>query len=121
MSYKTTDPAWYIAYWAKRIEQLLSASVRDRHLLPEDRTIDVLFHEFMQDDLAMVERIYEVAGLPMTESARNEIEAHLRGHERGKYGKVVYDVREDFGSEPEELRKPFDFYMERFPIEIEVE
>jgi len=121
MSYKTTDPEWYVAYWAKRIEQLLSASVRDRHLLPEDRTIDVLFHEFMKDDLAMVEQIYEVAGLPMTESARNEIKAHLRDHERGKYGKVVYDVRKDFGSEPEELRDPFDFYMERFPIEIEVE
>ena len=121
MRYKTTDPEWYVAYWAKRIEQLLSASVRDRHLLPEDRTIDVLFHEFMKDDLAMVEQIYEVAGLPMTESARNEIKAHLRDHERGKYGKVVYDVRKDFGSEPEELRDPFDFYMERFPIEIEVE
>ena len=82
---------------------------------------EVDYRELHPHDLAMVERIYEVAGLPMTESARNEIKAHLRDHERGKYGKVVYNVREDFGSEPEELRKPFDFYMDRFPIEIEVE
>ena len=36
-----------------------SASVRDRHLVPADRSVDVLFHEFMADDIATVERIYE--------------------------------------------------------------
>jgi hypothetical protein len=121
MSYKTTDPAWYLDYWSRRTLQLLSASVRDRHRLPESRTIDVLFHEFMADDFAMVERIYEVAGLPMTDAARAEIRAHLGEHARGKHGRVVYDLREDFGAEPARVRDPFEFYLERFAVQKEVE
>jgi hypothetical protein len=120
MSYKTTDPKWYLDYWSRRIEQLLAASVRDRHRLPEDRTIDVLFHEFMADDLAMVERIYEVAGLPMTDEARARIRAHLDDHARGRRGRVVYDLREDFGAEPARVREPFGFYLERFAVRNEV-
>jgi hypothetical protein len=120
MSYKTTDPEWYLDYWSRRIHQLLSASVRDRHRLPEERTIDVLFHEFMADDFAMLERIYEVAGLPMTETARREIRSHLEEHPRGRHGRVVYDLSEDFGAEPARVREPFGFYLERFAVRNEV-
>ncbi len=121
MSYGTTRPEWYLEYWTRRIGELLSASIRDRSLLPAERTIDVPFHEFMADDLAMVERIYEVAGLPMTDAARREIQAHLADHRRGKHGRVVYDLREDFGAEPARVREPFGDYLARFPIEIEVD
>jgi hypothetical protein len=120
VGYRSTDPKWYLDYWADRVERLLSASVRDRHLLPVDRTTDVLFHEFMADDFATVERIYGVAGLPMTEASRAEVRAQLDAHARGKHGRVVYDLREDFGAQPADLRDAFDFYLERFDIEIEV-
>ena len=120
MSYKSTDPEWYLEYWASRVEELLAASVRDRSLLPDKRTIDVPFHEFMADDFSMVERIYEIAGLPMTDVAGAEIRAHLDNHARGKHGRVVYDLRADFGADPAQVREPFGFYMDRFPIEIEV-
>ena len=120
MTYTQPRPEWYFEYWSDRIRRLLEASVRDRHLLPADRTIDVLFHEFMADDLAMVERIYEIARLPMTKAARAQIEAYLQGHQRGQAGQVVYDVRKDFGAEPSEVRAPFDFYRDRFAIKVEV-
>jgi len=120
MTYKSTEPEWYLDYWSRRIQQLLSASVRDRHVLPEQRTIDVLFHEFMADDFATVERIYEVAGLPMTSAARRQIRSHLDDHARGKHGRVVYDLREDFGAAPERVREPFGFYLERFAVQDEV-
>ena len=120
MSYRTTNPEWYLDHWSRRIRQLLSASVRDRHRLPEERTIDVLYHEFMADDFAMVHRIYEVAGLPMTDVARREIRSHLESHGRGRHGRVVYDLREDFGTEPARVREPFGFYLDRFAIQNEV-
>jgi hypothetical protein len=88
--------------------------------LPAGRTVDVLFHEFMADDFAAVERIYDVAGLPMTDAARGQIQAYLREHPRGKEGQVVYDLRRDFDAEPAELRRPFGFYLERFPVRVEV-
>jgi hypothetical protein len=120
MSYRTTRPEWYLAYWADRIERLLAASVRDRHLVPSDRSVDVLFHEFMADDVGTVERIYETADFPLTDEARSSIDGYLADHERGKDGQVVYDVRRDFGAEPAELRAPFGFYLDRFAVREEV-
>ncbi len=120
MMYRTPRPEWYLEYWTDRVHRLLEASVRDRHLLPADRTIDVLFHEFMADDVATVERIYEVAGLPMTDEARAQIDTYMAEHPRGKEGQVVYDLRADFDATPESVRAPFDFYLNEFDVRIEV-
>ena len=120
MSYRTPNPEWYLEYWTDRVHTLLTASVRDRHVLPSDRTIDVLFHEFMADDLATVERIYEVAKLPMTDQARFEIVHYLDTHQRGSNGQVLYDLRDDFGTTPSDVRASFDFYLEKFPVKVEV-
>lgn len=121
MAYHRSDPRWYLEYWHDRIHNLLEASIRDRHLLPSDRTVDVLFHDFMANDRATVEKIYEVAGLPMTNEARGQIDAYVAAHPRGKDGQVVYDVRKDFGAEPEDLREAFDFYFNAFPVRKEVD
>lgn len=119
-SYRTPRPEWYRDYWSDRIRRLLEASVRDRTLLPAGRTVDVLFHEFMADELGTVERIYEAAGLALTDGARARIQAYRRAHPRGKEGQVAYDLRRDFDAEPAELRRPFGFYLERFPVRVEV-
>lgn len=113
------DPPAVAAYWIDRVERLLRACVRDRELLPESQSIDVLFHDFMTDDVAMVKRIYEVAGIEMNDDARSELERYMAGNPRGKHGRIVYDLAGDFGVDPELLRKRFDFYYERFPIKAE--
>ena len=114
------DPPAVAAYWSDRVEQLLRACVRDRDLLPASQSIDVLFHEFMSDDIAMVERIYKVAGLVMSNEARAELDQYMADNPRGKHGRILYDLRGDFGVDPDELRKRFDFYYERFSIQAEV-
>ncbi|HEX4218975.1 MAG TPA: sulfotransferase, partial [Acidimicrobiales bacterium] len=63
------DLPWIGRYWADRLEQMLSACVRYRDVLPADQTIDVRFDEFMGDDVGMVKRIYRLAGQPMTDEA----------------------------------------------------
>ena len=119
MSYRTTRPEWYLAYWSDRVRRLLEASVRDRHLLPAGQTVDVLFHEFMTDDMAVVRSIYDVAGLELTSEAQAQIDAYLAAHPRGRDGQVVYDLRADFDVTPDEVRAPFDFYLDRFPVRVE--
>jgi len=114
------DPPAVAAYWIDRVEQLLRAAVRDRALLPESRSIDVLFHEFMSDDVAMVERIYQLANLPMNDEARAELDQYMTENPRGKHGRIVYDLRGDFGVDPNALRERFEFYYERFPVQAEV-
>jgi hypothetical protein len=113
------EPEVLAAYWIDRVERLLYACVRDRHLLPPERSLDVRFDEFMADDIAMVERIYARNGLPMTKKARRELETFLEANRRGKYGQVAYDLRRDFGVDPDEVRGRFTPYLERFAVAVE--
>jgi hypothetical protein len=103
------------AYWVDRIERLLQAAVRDGHRIPGAQRVDVEFGEFMADDLAMAARILAVAGIDLTDTARNELETYLAGNPRGKDGRVVYDLRNDFGLEPDALYDRFRFYFDAFP------
>lgn len=115
------EPDTLSAYWVDRVERLLRACVRDRSVFGPDHSIDVPFHEFMADDVGMVERIYERAGIEMTETARGQLDAYMVAHPRGgEHGQLVYDLRGDFGLDPAEVRKRFDFYFERFPVVAEV-
>jgi len=108
-----------ITYWSDRVMHLLQACVRDRGVIPPERSLDVLFHEFMADDLAMVEKIYARADLAMTATARGELRAFIDAHPRGKEGRVIYDLQGDFGVDPAELRARFGFYFDRFPVRAE--
>ena len=120
MNYRTPEPGYYLSYWSERIRRLLEASLRDRHLIPGDRCRDVLFHEFMADDAGTVEHIYAVAGLAMTDEARSHMAMYRAQHPRAKEGQVVYDLRADFGVEPEEVRAMFGFYHDAVPVRVEV-
>jgi len=102
-------------YWMDRVERLLRAAVRDAHLIPSARRVDVEFNEFMADDLAMATRILGVAGLELTDHARSQLAEYLAGNPRGKEGRVVYDLRADFGLEPDDLYERFKFYFDAFP------
>ena len=113
------DTADIAEYWMDRIERLLRACVRDRDRIPPAQSLDVLFHEFMADDVGMVERIYRLAGLPMTTDARARLDRFMEANPRGKHGRVIYDLRGDFGIDPAALRRRFDFYLRRFPVRIE--
>ncbi len=102
-------------YWADRIERLLRAAVRDAHLIPERQRVDVEFREFMADDLAVGLRIIEQSGLEVTDAARDQLASYVASNPRGKDGRIVYDLRADFGLEPDELYERYAFYFDAFP------
>lgn len=116
---KTIDTQALIAYWTDRVEHLLRACVRDRAVWPDAQSIDVPFHEFMADDLGMVERIHAKAGLKTTPQAREQLAQYLAEHPRGKEGRMVYDLKKDFGVDPAQLRERFAFYFDQFPVRAE--
>ena len=117
---KQVDLEGLMSYWTDRVIHLLRACVRDHGSLSAERSIDVLFHEFMADDVGMVGKIYAKADLEMTALARSELQTFVDEHKRGKDGRVIYNLRDDFGVEPEQLRALFDFYVTRFPVKVEV-
>lgn len=109
-----------LEYWTDRTETLLRACVRDRPALDPQRSIDVLFHEFMADDIGTVGKIFARAGIEMTDTCHADLEAFMRDHQRGKHGRIIYDLRRNFGVEPEVIRRRFQFYFDAFPVRVEV-
>ncbi|MFM8304213.1 MAG: sulfotransferase family protein [Actinomycetota bacterium] len=115
MSVAHPDPSTYGAYWGARLERMLHACTRDRDTLPEDRSLDVRFDEFMADEFAMVERIYDLAGQPTTEAGRAAMDRFVAEHPRGRHGTVDYDITQ-FGLDPAERRAALRFYSDRFAV-----
>jgi hypothetical protein len=101
------------ASWADRLQLMLDALVRDRDLIPRDRTIDVRFDDFMADELGVAERIYALAGEPLTDAARTAMTDYLDNHQRGRLGSITTSA-EMFGLDERDLRVRFSRYCERF-------
>lgn len=116
---KRVDASTMITYWSDRVEHLLRACMDDRHVWPAEQSMDVPFHEFMSDDLAMAERILAKAGLPMTDESRQAIADYVASHPRGKEGRMIYHLERDFGVNPDVLRERFAFYFNAFPVKAE--
>jgi hypothetical protein len=114
------DPVAIGRYWSARGEDLFRACAEDRHLLPDDQTIDVAFDDFMADDVSMVRRIYELADQPFTDEARRGITDFMGTHERGRHGTVVYQP-DVLGIDRAERRRALAFYSERFGVESETD
>jgi hypothetical protein len=108
-------------YWIARYEKLLRACVRDRDALPEAQFEDVYFHKLMADPLGTVSRIYAKAALPLGDGLRARMARFLIANSRGKFGRIDYDLRRDFGLDAARIRERFHFYLDRFPMEVEVE
>lgn len=113
------EPETLVDYWADRVERLLRACVRDHDLLPADRRVDVVFHDFMADEVGTVNDIYERSELELTDRARSQIETFQLENPRGRYGQISYDLQGDFGIDPDALRDRFGFYFDRFGVRAE--
>lgn len=108
-------------YWIDRYERLLRACVRDRDALDESRSYDLYFHELMADPMGQMQEIYRASALSFDDSTRRAFGSAIEKNSRGKHGRLTYDLRADFGLDPEEIRQRFEFYFERFPnVRVEV-
>ncbi len=116
---KQVDTSKIADYWIGRYERLLARCVRDRDLIPNDRVEDVYFHELMAEPMRIVGNIYAKAGLALTDAVRAKMAQFLDDNPRGKHGALDYDLRRDFGLDPEEIRARFAGYLERFAVRVE--
>jgi hypothetical protein len=99
--------------WIDRLELMLAALVRDRHVIPPERSLDVSFDNYMADELGVAEQVYGLVGEPVTDDARAAMADYLAGHQRGRLGKVVTSC-EMFGLDEHDLRERFAPYVSRF-------
>ncbi len=118
MQHRRPDPVAIGRHWAKRIEDMLRASVRDRSLLPEAQVLDVHFHELAKDGYAAAERVFGFAGDPLAEPVAGAVRAFQDANPKGRHGTIDYRL-EDLGLDAGERRAALRFYCERFDVSSE--
>lgn len=101
------------ATWIDRLQLMLNALVRDRAVLPPERSIDVRFDDFMADEMGVAAMIYDLADEPLDNDARTAIDDYLTGHQRGRLGRIATSA-EMFGLDADDMKARFSGYSERF-------
>jgi hypothetical protein len=117
---KKPDIEAHVAYWVDRIERMLRAYIRDYKKIPDNRRVDLLFQDIVADDIGSAQRVLEGAGLPATPESAQDLQDYMTHHQRGRAGRVVYDLAGDFNLNLGELRERFRFYTDLFPVRHEV-
>jgi Sulfotransferase family len=120
MRRRDIDPEGLVDYWIERVETLLRACVRDRELIGADRSLDIRFHELNGNEMTIVETLYEYNGTNLPAETQAALQGYLDDNPRGKHGRMVYDLKGDFGRSPDEIRDRFAFYFERFNVKEEL-
>lgn len=99
--------------WADRVEDLLTACMRDRDAFDDRHSVDVRFDDLLADESGTVRRIYDLAGQPLDDRAAQAMGAYRASHERGRLGTIDYRAA-DVGLDSAELRERFAPYVRRF-------
>jgi hypothetical protein len=84
----------------------------------QKQLFDVRYTELVRDPMAMVRRIYQHFDLELVEAAAVAMQRFLRANPKNKGGVHSYSL-EEFGLNPEEERRRFQFYLDFFDIEPE--
>jgi len=113
------EPDWLLDYWSDRVHRLLDACVRDRDLVPDQRSIDIGFHRLNGNEIPLLEELYRRSGVELTPKVRARFQQYLDGNPRGRHGRIRYDLKRHFGISADELRSRFDFYFDRFDVRDE--
>jgi hypothetical protein len=88
------EPRAIGADWTVRLADGLTRTmrVRDRRRLSSAQVLDVHFHELMRDEIAMVRRIYDHFGMPLSAEAERRMRRFLAENRADKHGRHTYTL-----------------------------
>ena len=86
--------------------------LRDRRELDcEEQIVDILFDDFAEDQMSVVDSIYARFGWELHPEDRARMEAFVRGERRGKHGPHEYSL-EQIGVTPAEIEREYAEYLD---------
>jgi len=114
------DPFEIAADWSARLKMVLerSMAVRSAREYPDAVFYDMYFPDFVADQFAEIEKIYDALDIPMSDEGAATMRTFIAEHPKGKDGIHRY-APEDFGVDPATVRREFAPYIERFGLEPE--
>ena len=94
--------------WADYFERFL---LDRRQLDREDRIIDLMFDDFVDDQMGVVERIYKKFRWSLDGETAARMSSFLEQEQKDKHGRHEYSL-EQFGVAPAEIEKRYTGYLE---------
>jgi hypothetical protein len=84
----------------------------------QKQLFDVRYPELVRDPMSIVQRLYEHYDLELTSAARRAMQQFLQANPKNKDGVHHYSL-EEFGLNPAEERRRFQFYLDFFGLDLE--
>jgi hypothetical protein len=112
------DPYEVARHWVRKVGRLLERSARVRANRGDERFLDVSYYDLAADPMAEAERVYDFAGLTLSDAARRSMTATRERNVQHKYGRHRYNLA-DFDLCEEDIERAFGDYRARFSIPFE--
>jgi len=106
--------------WTRRLKAKLehAIDVREERDYPDAIFYDMYFGDFVADQFAEIEEIYDALGVPMTPAGADAMRAYIADNPKGKHGIHFYEP-EEYGIDPVVIRREFSRYVDRFDLKPE--
>ncbi len=114
------DPVEVADDWIDRLRRVLLRGIEIRQAgdYPDAVFYDMYFPDFITDQFAEVEKIYEALDLPMTGEGADAMKFFIDDNPPGKHGIHRYSP-EEFGVDPAKVRSEFRPYIDHFDLREE--
>ena len=111
------DPREVAADWIPRLSRAIhhGLDVRKAQEYPDAIFLDMMFPDFVADQFAMVERIYDAFDLTMTDEGARRMRAFIDANPPGVHGAHTY-TPEEYGIDPADVRAQFRDYIDHFDL-----
>jgi Sulfotransferase family len=93
-------------------------TIAARGRLGEDRFIDIHHSELVADPVGTLRRVYDFVGLRWSDAMEQALADWQQRNRPGAHGVHRYTA-EQFGLDPAQIRKDYDFYLDRFDVTVE--
>jgi hypothetical protein len=93
-------------------------TIAARGRLGEDRFIDIHHSELVADPVGTLRRVYDFVGLRWSDAMEQALADWRQRNRPGAHGVHRYTA-EQFGLDPAQIRKDYDFYLDRFDVTVE--
>lgn len=111
------DPHEVAADWIPRLAKAIhhGLEVRLSTEYPDAIFLDVMFSDFITDQFATVERIYDTFDLTMTDEGASRMKGFISANPPGVHGTHDY-TPEQYGIDPADVRARFRDYIDHFSL-----
>lgn len=106
------------SHWLRKVRRMIDRSIAVRDAGRQASFVDVSYYDVLADPIAEVRRIYEHAGLTLTNAAEGALREVVARVVQNRYGRHAYRTR-DFGLSPARIEETFGDYRARFAIRRE--